>query len=57
MLADWANETEWLGSASWNYLDFYGGPNDRLIVNYNAWCEALMRVIRAKTDLELRESP
>lgn len=56
MLANWANETKWLGSDGWNYLDFYGGPNDRLIESYNAWCETLMRVIATKSDLELRES-
>ena len=35
MLAKWANNIRWLGHDEWNYLDFYGGPNDRVIDKYD----------------------
>jgi hypothetical protein len=47
--ARWANKTEWLGKKDWGYLDFYNGPNDRLIEGYNAWAETVMRVVRKKS--------
>jgi hypothetical protein len=49
MLAKWANKTSWLGWKSWNYLDFYGGPNDRLIENYDVWIETALRIVRTKS--------
>jgi len=49
MLADWANQIRWLGVENWKYLDFYGGPNDRLIENYNDWCATAMNVIHTKS--------
>jgi len=49
MVARWTNKTSWLGAKNWNYLDFYGGPNDRLIENYNAWVETALRIVRIKS--------
>ena len=48
MMAKWANSEEWLGCNEWQYLDFYGGLNDRLIEHYNPWSATAMRVIEVK---------
>ena len=50
-LANWANKHQWLGHDEWNYLDFYGGPNDRVVTDYNAWCEAAMKLIEQRSML------
>jgi hypothetical protein len=49
-MAKWANNTGWLDSHDWNYLDFYGGLNERAVEDYNAWCVAAMRVIEIKSN-------
>lgn len=51
MLASWANRNQWLGYNQWNYLDFYGGLNDKVVENYNAWCEVAMRLIELRSRL------
>ena len=51
MLAGWANKTQWLGRLDWNYLDLYGGLNDRVVENYNSWIEVAMRVVEMKSNL------
>jgi len=51
MLAKWANDIRWLGHFDWNYLDFYGGLNDRIVENYDAWCATAMRIIEIKSNL------
>lgn len=51
MIAKWATETKWLGVDTWNYLDFYGGPNNLVIEHYNEWSEMAMQVIAAKCAL------
>lgn len=51
MLAKWANGIRWLGSEEWKYLDFYGGINDRVVENYDAWCATVLRVIEMKSNL------
>lgn len=49
LVAGWANQTNWLGKSDWNYLDFYGGLNDRVVRDYLTWSEAMMRVIQVKS--------
>jgi len=51
MIGNWANQVKWLGEPDWSYLDFYGGPNDRLIENYNIWCATVMKVIERKSNI------
>ena len=51
-IAKWANNIGWLNRHDWNYLDFYGGLNDKVVENYNAWCAAVIRVIEIKSSSE-----
>lgn len=51
MLAKWANAARWLDRAEWEYLDFYGGLNDRVVENYNAWCATVMKVIETRSKI------
>ena len=53
LIAGWANQSNWLGKDDWNYLDFYGGPNDKVIKDYGVWSEAAMQVIQTKCLNEL----
>ncbi len=52
-MANWANSHVWLGHNEWNYLDFYGGLNDRVVEKYNAWCEVAMKVIELRSKLAM----
>lgn len=47
-ISKWANETKWLGSKDWSYLDFYGGLNNGVIDKYNEWSEIVLKVIELK---------
>jgi hypothetical protein len=55
MQANWANKNNWLGKNNWGYLDFYAGPNDKLIKDYFAWSNLTMRIIRLKDKAIIEE--
>src|SRR5258708_6652374 len=48
-VSQWANKAKWLGKNDWNYIDFYGGPNDGVIKDYDLWSQTVLRVIRKKS--------
>jgi len=48
-VSQWANKARWLGKEDWSYLDFYAGPNNLIIKDYDAWSQTVLRVIRRKS--------
>jgi|SRR5581483_4633559 len=45
----WANKAKWLGKDDWTYIDFYAGPNNGVIKDYDAWASTVQQVIRKKS--------